>query len=457
MCGVFGGIGNGITKDIICKGLVSTQVRGRDATGVYQPKGGITKAPVKATDFVNAFEDKLVKDKMFIGHCRWWTAGDPSNNENNHPFEGEKYISVHNGTCPLMKELDEYDYKGECDSEVLHSYIETYGFEEGLKQVRGCATILVAPTDGTHQMYLWRHNNPLVLAYNENKNLLLVASTSSIIEDALVTYKLDGLIKHKKHKDFVICDLPEHELWRVFINDKGKVEAEFVDNIRPNVTVVTNTHGKTYGGRTPTVNPTQGSRGYYGGYYWGEQWHGRGYETSNNIKTTSQSNDDNKFTFEDCPDLGFNEEDCEDCPKIFKEECRTEAKADIVELVTKDVDEIQAIKGCDGNWDAGTDPCRTCILRTLCAYDILENWEEEEWLNMYYQPETGTSCPIRINYIREEEKTEPPTGVGDVDVLEVCSRCGYVDKNSDLQKEFEQYTCPRCEHVRTKTKHLTIH
>ena len=227
MCGIVAGIGDGIKKEMIEKGLRSTQSRGRDATGIYQPKHGIVKGPMEAVDFIKTAEFKktVKKDKMFIGHCRQWTSGKPEDNENNHPFDGEKYILVHNGMVS-MKELDSYNYKGECDSEVLLSYLESMEPGEALKSVHGQAAVVFAPNEQEkYEMFFWRHISPLEVAYSKSGNTLLLASTDTILNSMITRYELQGLIKDRT--GWVFSEVDEHVLWRVFINEKGRVEAEY--------------------------------------------------------------------------------------------------------------------------------------------------------------------------------------------------------------------------------------
>ena len=95
MCGIIVGIGSGITKKIIRDGLLATESRGKDATGVYQPQYGTFKKGVSASEFVkDPIFNSVKKDKMFLGHCRKWTHGEPKDNNNNHPHQGDKYILI---------------------------------------------------------------------------------------------------------------------------------------------------------------------------------------------------------------------------------------------------------------------------------------------------------------------------------------------------------------------------
>lgn len=388
MCGIVAGIGDGIKKEMIEKGLRATQSRGKDATGIYQPKHGIIKGPMDATDFVQTKEFKkgVKKDKMFIGHCRQWTSGKPENNENNHPFDGEKYILVHNGMVS-MKELEGYNYKGECDSEVILSYLETMEIPEALKSVHGQAALVFAPNqEEVYEMYLWRHTSPLEIAYSKTGNTLLVASTESILRSMITKFELGGLVKTIDGWAFSSVD--EHVLWRIYLNEAGKIEAEYKGYFVPD--------GRESSKKERTVYSY--TRGYSD---WGNTWQQRqrkGYTEYYKIphlkdddneeaitKTTSEIGKEDDRA-EDCPPFGFSElkRECQTCFGFPM--CKRDAQKEVDELVTLAAEEIIALKGCNNYYVAGDIECRTCILRTLCASDITENWDENDTANMLGDP-----------------------------------------------------------------------
>jgi len=383
MCGVFGAIGDNITKELIKDGLLFTQERGKDATGLYQPKAGILKSNDKAEEFIKSpLMNQVVEDKMVLGHCRQWTAGKPCNNENNHPFEGSQYILVHNGTCPFMDKIEDYPYKGECDSEILLSHIETYGFIGGLSLLRGTASLLMAPTDRSHKMWIWRDTSPLFVGYNEEKNLIVVTSTLNIMKSVVNESLLNGLILDTKGWKF--SSVEEYELWELGIKEDGKVTAHLVDTIEPKLggyysTYTTNTYDN-YLARQRRLAAKEKEEDK-------NKW-GNGVDTTklleeknttiinNNTQTVTQDTDSYPPpTYNPtCPDFGYDLIECKDC--AFDLSCRKIGLDNATNMATLSSEEIRSKLGCNGVQIIGEVGCRTCPIRRLCIYDIEDNWDE---------------------------------------------------------------------------------
>lgn len=133
MCGIFGYAGRpkeGMQeafRTFMDALALATEHRGRHATGiaayVRDNRGLVAKGPVPARAFIKtpAWE-KGLKARALIGHCRYATAGSPSRNENNHPFESGKWALIHNGIV-MGHHAIAHQYgvrlKTECDSEII--------------------------------------------------------------------------------------------------------------------------------------------------------------------------------------------------------------------------------------------------------------------------------------------------------------------------------------------------
>ena len=151
MCGIVGAIGTGIDATLLHSLFIETQDRGKNATGFWFPNTGIVKAPQKASDFLKehneTFQQGAEESRIFLGHTRFATHGKPENNFNNHPLESENWIMVHNGVIATMKDIDEYKYNSDTDTENLLAYIEQFGIEEGLSYCSSGASILFINKD----------------------------------------------------------------------------------------------------------------------------------------------------------------------------------------------------------------------------------------------------------------------------------------------------------------------
>lgn len=180
-----------------------TMSRGRQATGFYTPITGVVKDGISADEFFKKHPDEIkaaLKSPVFIGHCRAATTGfrsgdsTSSNNNNNHPHEGERFVLVHNGHYNSLFELKDYNYKGNCDSELALAYIETFGPIRGIQLMPKTDNFsLVFYDKKEKRVYFYRESNPLVYAINRETGHLLFGSTSHIIMELVDTKKLFGL------------------------------------------------------------------------------------------------------------------------------------------------------------------------------------------------------------------------------------------------------------------------
>jgi asparagine synthetase B (glutamine-hydrolysing) len=190
MCGIFGWIKPKIDsktdlnlRDSLIKGLIQTQTRGTDATGLYTTNHGVIKAATKASDFVkDNIPTNLSNCRFVIGHCRAASVGDAKKDKNAHPFESKSWILVHNGHADV-KLVPGYIYTSECDSELLLAQIEINGITKVLKSFSGTAAIVLF-NKKTNKLYFWTDSTkPFALAYYHG--IIFFASTKSIIRNTL--------------------------------------------------------------------------------------------------------------------------------------------------------------------------------------------------------------------------------------------------------------------------------
>lgn len=214
--------------------LYLSESRGAEATGICyinKEKPIIEKEPVAASDFIKANLPKhmnsLAKAKIALGHTRYPTQGSPKDNNNNHPLESKNWILIHNGSVTGMTRLNNYEYKGKVDSEVLLSYIEEYGLEKGLPHVgRGTASVAVMNKNELNAVYLWRETNPIVLAYDEDTKTLFFASQEEFLEKSL-TNKLVLFSSFRREK------LIENLLVKITINPLDVEKLGYITVVRP--------------------------------------------------------------------------------------------------------------------------------------------------------------------------------------------------------------------------------
>lgn len=203
MCGIYGFIGKTEKMeealDLFKILATKTEVRGTDATGFYAVDDvDITKdkAPEKASDFWKArnINDLVGTPQILVGHNRKATVGDPSDNENNHPFYNENFGFVHNGDVAGDTNHVEVEVGSECDSERLFQYIVARephyrNTENAIKDAiitfdRGAMACAMVDNENS-LLHLFRNaGRPLVYMFDGYLNLVVFASNRTILEEA---------------------------------------------------------------------------------------------------------------------------------------------------------------------------------------------------------------------------------------------------------------------------------
>ena len=222
MCGIYGYIGypkNPRKVYELMKMLaVLSEVRGTDATGFFsidREELTMEKSPVRAKEFVKTskhMKDVIVNKEayLFVGHNRWASRGDTSDVDNCHPFLGEKFIMVHNGTADeafvLLQENGlQNSMEGATDSEAILRIVDKKGFtNEVLAELDDYS--IVALNYETGQLHFARDNYKPMEVYDFRKQLgiRVFVSTRSIAMSAFNYCKIG--YEHTK----VFSTLPYH-------------------------------------------------------------------------------------------------------------------------------------------------------------------------------------------------------------------------------------------------------
>ena len=136
MCGIIGYVGNKNAVPIIVEGLKKLEYRGYDSAGLAVYTSGsfeVIKKKGRLSVLENEIEKKNICGFVGVGHTRWATHGEPSN-ENSHPHLGfqNKIAVVHNGIIENYVQLREeltrtgIKFSSETDSEVVAQLAEYY-------------------------------------------------------------------------------------------------------------------------------------------------------------------------------------------------------------------------------------------------------------------------------------------------------------------------------------------
>ena len=162
MCGIVGFTGEHQAAPILLDGLAKLEYRGYDSAGIAVRDGDADVEVIKAKGRLKVLAEKTndgetVKGTCGIGHTRWATHGEPSEN-NAHPHKSDdgNVVAVHNGIIENYQELKDklvrkgYTFYSETDTEVAVKLVDYY-----YKKYEG------TPVDAIN--YVARKDSPMIL------------------------------------------------------------------------------------------------------------------------------------------------------------------------------------------------------------------------------------------------------------------------------------------------------
>ena len=190
MCGIVGYIGEKQVAPVLLEGLSKLEYRGYDSAGIatlYDGKIDVQKAKGRLAVLAEKTHDgKDVHGTVGIGHTRWATHGEPSD-ENAHPhisMDG-RFSVVHNGIIEnyisLKKKLMDkgFEFVSETDTEVIAHLFEYYykgdildAMIKVIDRVEGSYAIGVLCADYPDQFVAVRKASPMIIGLGENENFV---------------------------------------------------------------------------------------------------------------------------------------------------------------------------------------------------------------------------------------------------------------------------------------------
>jgi glucosamine--fructose-6-phosphate aminotransferase (isomerizing) len=201
MCGIVAYIGHREAYPVIIKGLKRLEYRGYDSAGVALLNGGLKvykkKGKVEELEKLLANVEDL-HSHIGIGHTRWATHGEPSDN-NAHPHvSGDgKMAIIHNGIienyATLRQELKNkgHVFQSDTDTEVLIHFIEEIKKQENcsleeavrlaLNKVIGAFAIVVLSQEDERKLIVARRSSPMVIGVGDGE-YFVASDAAPIIE-----------------------------------------------------------------------------------------------------------------------------------------------------------------------------------------------------------------------------------------------------------------------------------
>ncbi|MDO4615642.1 MAG: glutamine--fructose-6-phosphate transaminase (isomerizing) [Lachnospiraceae bacterium] len=193
MCGIVGYVGNEQAAPILLDGLSKLEYRGYDSAGIAVRNENDTIL-VKAKGRLDKLKDKTddgaaVPGTCGIGHTRWATHGEPSeNNAHPHTSDDGNVIGVHNGIIENFQELSEkltrrgYRFYSQTDTEVAIKLIDYYykkyegtpvdAINHALVRIRGSYALAVMFKEYPGEIYVARKDSPMILGVSEQGTFL---------------------------------------------------------------------------------------------------------------------------------------------------------------------------------------------------------------------------------------------------------------------------------------------
>ena len=239
MCGIVGFTGNHQAAPILLDGLSKLEYRGYDSAGIAVRDGEGETTVIKAKGRLRGLAEKTnggesVPGTCGIGHTRWATHGEPSeNNAHPHVSDDGNIVAVHNGIIENYQELKDkltrkgYTFYSETDTEVAVKLIDYYykkyegtpvdAINHSMVRIRGSYALAIMFRDYPEEIYVARKDSPMIpgvedgeayiasdvpaiLKYTRNVYYIGNMEMARVRKGEITFYNLDGEEIEKKMK-----------------------------------------------------------------------------------------------------------------------------------------------------------------------------------------------------------------------------------------------------------------
>ena len=191
MCGIVGFTGNHQAAPILLDGLSKLEYRGYDSAGIAVRDGEGETTVIKAKGRLRGLAEKTnggesVPGTCGIGHTRWATHGEPSeNNAHPHVSDDGNIVAVHNGIIENYQELKDkltrkgYTFYSETDTEVAVKLIDYYykkyegtpvdAINHSMVRIGGSYALAIMFRDYPEEIYVARKDSPMILGVEDGE------------------------------------------------------------------------------------------------------------------------------------------------------------------------------------------------------------------------------------------------------------------------------------------------
>ena len=221
MCGIVGFTGDHQAAPILLDGLSKLEYRGYDSAGIAVRDGGKETRVIKAKGRLKGLAEKTnngesVPGTCGIGHTRWATHGEPSeNNAHPHISDDGNVVAVHNGIIENYQELKDkllrkgYTFYSETDTEVAVKLIDYYykkyegtpvdAINHSMVRIRGSYAMAIMFKDYPEEIYVARKDSPMILGV-ENGESYIASDVPAILKYTRNVYYIGNMEMARVHK-----------------------------------------------------------------------------------------------------------------------------------------------------------------------------------------------------------------------------------------------------------------
>ncbi len=194
MCGIVGFTGDHQAAPILLEALSKLEYRGYDSAGIAVRDGEEPVEVIKAKGRLKVLEEKTndgksVRGTCGIGHTRWATHGEPSeNNAHPHISDDGNVVAVHNGIIENYQELKDkllrkgYSFYSETDTEVAVKLVDYYykkyegtpvdAINHSMVRIRGSYAMALMFKDYPDEIYVARKDSPMILGVADGESYI---------------------------------------------------------------------------------------------------------------------------------------------------------------------------------------------------------------------------------------------------------------------------------------------
>lgn len=248
MCGIVGYIGTQEAAPILLDGLAKLEYRGYDSAGISVRESSTNEiVTVKAKGRLKILAEKTdegnaLKGTCGIGHTRWATHGEPSE-QNAHPHcsDDHSLVLVHNGIIENYLELKDklikagYSFYSQTDTEVATKLIDYYfkksngdyleAISRAMLRIRGSYALGIMFQNCPDKLFAVRKDSPLIVGHNEN-GTFIASDVPAILKYTRQVYYIGNLEIAVLDKDTVsFYNIDREEICKDLVEIKWDAEA----------------------------------------------------------------------------------------------------------------------------------------------------------------------------------------------------------------------------------------